>query len=77
MSESLIGERTRLACWRWLPRHRQLFEGVTDFPIWQVQSISAAAPKRARGGGARAPQTRSCGIQRELTILFQFKFNGF
>jgi len=76
MSESLIGERTRLACWRWRPRHRPFSESLTDFLNWHVQSNSAGAPKCAREG-ACAPQTRSCGMQRELTILFQIEFNAF
>ena len=40
-----IGERTRLACWRWCPRHREL----------SVQPLFGEAPKRAREG-ACAPQ---------------------
>jgi len=41
------GERTRLACWRWRPRRRELFlpaenrRSLRDF-------VSAMAPKRAR-----------------------------
>jgi hypothetical protein len=40
------GERTRLACWRWRPRHREL---------WWFERIAARAPQFAREG-ACAPQ---------------------
>jgi hypothetical protein len=43
------GERTRLACWGWRPRHRELFEQTT-----RADSFGEA-PKEAREG-ARAHQ---------------------
>ena len=53
VSES-SGKRTRLACWRWRPRHRGLFRMGKPAPF-NVKGISARAPKCAREG-ACAPQ---------------------
>jgi hypothetical protein len=44
------GERTRLACWRWRPRHRELFETM---PRWRS---FGEAPKDAREGACAAPR---------------------
>ncbi len=38
------GERMRLACWRWRPRHRELFQKTTRW------SSFGEAPKAAREG---------------------------
>jgi len=76
MSMSLIGERTRPACWRGRPRHRELSEMLADLRAFHVQIISARATKCAREG-ACAPQTRCYDMRREFGILLQSKFNGF
>src|SRR2546423_15015325 len=48
------GERTRLACWRWRPRHNELSLGAYDRS--RLQCRFGAAPNRARDG-ACAPQS--------------------
>jgi hypothetical protein len=47
LSSVLTGERTRLACWRWRPRHRELFQPrfLLRFEIELKESFSARRRK--------------------------------
>src|SRR3954447_24436748 len=41
------GERTRLACWRWRPRHRELFELAPAF-VFHTRSGSRFSARRRK-----------------------------
>jgi hypothetical protein len=50
--EQGVGERTRLACWRWRPRYRELLLRCTTFPFG-IRSSNRFPARRQKGHARR------------------------
>ena len=57
--ENRVGERTRLACWRWRPRHRELLRCRTSFISGSYLEACFSASRRKRHASrVRSPNHR-------------------
>src|ERR1043166_3472778 len=64
-----IGERTRLASWRWRPRHRELcLAREVCTPVVSSTGLFGGAPKRAREARA-LPNPARCVMTPTLQLL--------
>ena len=53
------GERTRLACWRWCPRHRELFLPLSPFVFDTLSGSRFSARRRKEHAGRVCSPDRS------------------